>query len=713
MAGQVVHLKKAKSTKEIADEETELKNEMFRWADDVASKVIKAALEDAGLPFLDDLKDEELGSLDLTGQEYNPIIDEKTGARLSESIEEFAERLREKIEEPETVLRRLYKSALKKKWEEQKKEIPTDPTGTHYGKNYMVNRHGVWARLNAGGEDLYVWRRIVRTRIDPVALSHDTSPQRNWRHRYLVTDATGQLMVEIGNEHLAKKADHAIRTLMRRGVHVVETREARQHLATFLRYKPRDRIIRVPRTGWYEVKKDRWVFVLPTETLGNVGNVEIVLDDAITDDQYGLHRSGTSDQWRERVAAPLAGNSNVVLGVGTSLAGPLLPWADEPGGGFHSHGPAKTGKTLIGAVDQSVWGKPYRPGAGADAFGYTWESTANRLGERAVLRSDIGLYLDEIGMGDPKAISQAIYKLAGGLDKGRFGQAERDFNLLFLSTGELSLAEFLPNARAGQLVRFVDIPAVVQLESAFETIPKEEIAAAGTRFYSATNECHGCVGYDWLRHLVGLTPKGIKAELKRLRGAWLELPEVTEIASRAHPQVVSVVNRFALVAAALHMAIEAGILPWTIADVDTAIIACMKRWLQQRGNIDTAGELLREIERRRQTIAATIDDRFIHLEIKGRRLAPASAADQSKMDAEQQFDGYVKEYGEDGRILVWPDAWHRLWAGLDADAVKKHLRQAGLLIPGRDGDVPSLEKFESKAPPARFYVLAPAFLEPA
>jgi hypothetical protein len=139
MAGQVVHLKKAKSTKEIADEETELKNEMFRWADDVASKVIKAALEDAGLPFLDDLKDEELGSLDLTGQEYDPIIDEKTGARLSDAIEEFAE----KAQQPEKALRGLYKSALKKKWEEQKKEIPTDPTGTHYGKNYMVNRHGV------------------------------------------------------------------------------------------------------------------------------------------------------------------------------------------------------------------------------------------------------------------------------------------------------------------------------------------------------------------------------------------------------------------------------------------------------------------------------------------------------------------------------------------------------------------------------------------
>jgi uncharacterized protein (DUF927 family) len=709
MAGQVVHLRTPKSAEEIADEETKLKEKMLRWVDDIAGKVIAAARDDAGLPFLDNINDEALGSLDLNGQEYDPIVDEKTGARLSDAIEEFAEKLQEKIKEPEKVVRRLYMRALKAKWKEQKKEIPTDPTGKHYGKNYMVNRHGVWTRLNIGGADLYVWRRIVRTRIDPQALSRDTSPQRNWRHRYLVTDETGQFPVEIGNEHLARQANRAISILMRQGVHVVETREARQHLATFLRYKPRDRIIRVPRTGWYEVKRNRWVFVLPTETVGSVGNVDIVLDGEITADRYGFHRSGTSEQWREQVAVPLAGNSNVVLAVGSFLASPLLRWADEPSGGFHFHGRSKTGKTLACAVAQSIWGKPYRPGAGADGFGFTWESTANRLGERAVLRSDIGLYLDEIGMGDQRTISQAVYKLASGLDKGRFGQAERDFNLLFLSTGELSLAEFLANARAGQLVRFVDIPAVVQSESAFETIPKEEIAAAGTRFYSATNECHGCVGYDWLRHLAGLTPKGIKAELKRLRGAWLELPEVTEIASRAHPQVVSVVNRFDLVAAALHMAIEAGILPWTIADVDTAIIACMKRWLQQRGNIDTAGELLREIERRRQTIAATIDDRFIHLEIKGRRLAPASAADQSKMDAEQKFDGYVKEYGEDGRLLIWPDAWHRLWAGLDAAAVKKHLRQAGLLI-ADPSDAASLEKFKSKTPPARFYVLAKAFV---
>jgi uncharacterized protein (DUF927 family) len=326
-----------------------------------------------------------------------------------------------------------------------------------------------------------------------------------------------------------------------------------------------------------------------------------------------------------------------------------------------------------------------------------------------VLRSDVGLYLDEIGIGDQGAVAKAIYKLAGGLDRGRFGQAERDFNLLFLSTGELSLAEFLPNAREGQLVRLVDIPAVVQSASSFETIPGDNIAAAGKQFYAATSECHGCVGYDWLRHLVAFTPAKIKAELNQHRETWWALPEVMEIANRAHPQVISVVNRFALVAAALHMAIEAGILPWLGANTDAAVIVCMERWLKQRGNTDTAGELLREIKRRRQMLAATIGDRFIRLDVKGRRLVPASAADETKMGRAEQFDGYVKQ----GRILIRPEAWRRQWAGLDADAVREHLRRAELLIAGPDGDVPSLEKFRSKAPPARFYVLAPAFVEAA
>jgi hypothetical protein len=276
---------------------------------------------------------------------------------------------------------------------------------------------------------------------------------------------------------------------------------------------------------------------------------------------------------------------------------------------------------------------------------------------------------------------------------------------LYLSTGEKSLIELLPTAREGQLVRLADIPAEVQSNSAFETIPASGIKDAGEQYYQATKDYHGTVGYDWLRHLVALGPKRIQTELKQLRWTWRALREVAEIIGRAHPQVVSVVNRFALVAAALHMAAVAGLIPWRTADIDSGIIRCMTRWLRQRGNTDAVGELLREIERRRQMIAETIDDRFIDL-ADGRPLDPLDP------DQQQQFDGYIKQTQGGRRILIRPEAWQRLCNGLDADTVttvKKHLLKAGLLIPGRNGDVPSVEKIGGKS--QRLYVLAEPFIE--
>jgi hypothetical protein len=185
----------------------------------------------------------------------------------------------------------------------------------------------------------------------------------------------------------------------------------------------------------------------------------------------------------------------------------------------------------------------------------------------------------------------------------------------------------------------------------------------------------------------------------------LAQPAVAEIFARAHSQVVSVVNRFALIATTLAMAIEANILPWSQADTDAAIMACMQRWLPS--NIDAAAELLREIERRRRMFAATADDRFIRLSVEKRCLVPASAADQHKMERADEFDGFIKN----GHHLVTPEAWRRLWAGLNVEDVNKHLLTANLLVPDREGRVPSTEKYKSGAPAARFYVLAAAFID--
>ena len=710
----------ARSAEQIAVEESKHKAALLKWAVETADLVISAAIDDAALHFLegDSGDDEQSGSLDLTG-DYDPIIEIKTGSRLSEIIRQAAETFRAKTFRPsEGMLKRIYLDALKDRWKKHKEQgnkIPSEPVGKFDGRYpYMTNRHGVWVRLNTGGlDDLNVWRRIAKTCVEPEALSYDTTPQRNWKRRYLLTGETGQETVDIPAEHLGKDANRAINTLMRRGMHPVESRLARQHLARFLRLPPRKRIIRAPRTGWFEWR-GYWVFVLPDETLGAPDKMYIALDvdDTTRSGSHGLHRAGTSEQWRQQVALPLAKHSNVVLAVGTLLAGPLLRWADEPGGGFHFYGGSKVGKTLATVVGQSVWGKPFIPGSDtSNTFGYDWDSTSGRLEERAVLRNDIGLSLDGMEGGDAKAIASSIYTLASGQGRGRMGRREAVFNLMLVSSGEVSVAEFLDDPHVGQTVRLSDIPAEVEpgSGSAFEQFRPD---AAGKQFYPATREYHGAIGYDWLQYLVGQTPKKFQPRLNELCKVFLGQPAVAEILDRAHSQVISVIHRFALVAATLAMAIEANILPWSQVDTDAAIIACMRRWLNQRGNIDTAGELLREIERRRRMFAVTANDRLIHLDIVERQLVAASPADQRKMEAAERFDGFFKNGRaiDEGRVLLTPDAWRHLWAGLDLEAVKQHLLRRGLLIPGRDGKVPSAEKYKSGAPTARFYVLAAAFI---
>jgi hypothetical protein len=78
MAGEVVPLKQPSAD---ADKETKRKERLLKWRNDITERVLKAVREDIALQFLDSVDDEE--SLDLKG-EFNPIVDEKTGDRLTD-----------------------------------------------------------------------------------------------------------------------------------------------------------------------------------------------------------------------------------------------------------------------------------------------------------------------------------------------------------------------------------------------------------------------------------------------------------------------------------------------------------------------------------------------------------------------------------------------------------------------------------------------------
>jgi putative DNA primase/helicase len=415
----------------------------------------------------------------------------------------------------------------------------------------------------------------------------------------------------------------------------------------------------------------------------------------------------------------MAGNSNVYLCVGTMFAGPLLKFAYEPPGFFHLWGTSKIAKSLAGAIGQSVYGRPKVPGE-ADAFGASWIATAVGLERYAVLRSDVGAYLDEISEGSPKAIRPAVYGLANGSTKLRGTQditlrPMESFRILGISTGEPTMEGYLSSGGekvpAGLKVRLVDVPAEVQPDSAFETCPREQIEELGKRFYPLTLELHGAVGRDWLQYLVELGEKKIAASIQYHRNEWLKLPAVAAVRAKASIQVHSILNRFALVAAALRMGVEAKLLPWDTDLTDCGIAVCMTRWLTNRnGRLDLTGEVLGAVERIRTILAATIHGRFIHLRINSEgKLDYASPADATKRDTL----GYVKE----GRILVEPTAWrNELCAGYDPIKTAQHLKTENLLFEDEAGG--KLQRKEKvlrgdAVATSRFYVVSVDILNDA
>lgn len=604
--------------------------------------------------------------------------------------------------------------------------VRNDVPGTdikEYGPHGRTSSKGTFVKTSdyadGGGLDTLLtggWLRVAKDRIDPLAWSHEyglsrKTEKQNWRHHFVITERNGhQSPFELAREKLAGKGALAVKMLMKAGVHVVGREGVQDALVRFLRFKPKHEIVRMSRVGWAQVDK-HWIFVRPDEVITpqdmpQVRHTTYLLDSTAT--RHGLHVAGTEEGWKTEVAAPLQGNSNVALSFATFLGDPLLPFASEPGGGAHLHGRSTIGKTMASSIGQSIDGWPHE--TADDAFGVSWGGTEAGFDALAYERSDLGLALDEITLANPRTAEQIIYKVASGTKGPRakstgYLRETTHASLLILSTGEKSLAEFIgPSLQEGAKKRLVDIPAEVQPGSAFETIPRDQIHIESKRLFAAMKRHHGAIGLAWQRHLVQLGPDQIKVNFDQHRDTFLALPEVVAITERAHPQVRAVVNRFALYGAALRMAIEAGLLPWTMESADTGIVCCMQRWVAQRGNVDTAGEIVRAARQIELDLVEGLD-RFIAIHKVGKAWTAVTEADAIKQQTAKDFDGYLKP--DPDRILVRPEAWRRRCNGVDPSEIARHFQRRGVLIADGEG-VSKIEQVIGK--PDRFYVLLRASL---
>ena len=122
------------------------------------------------------------------------------------------------------------------------------------------------------------------------------------------------------------------------------------------------------------------------------------------------------------------------------------------------------GKTTCLQAAASVWGRGATPG-----YVRAWRATANGLEGAAAQSTDTVMVLDELGMVDARDAAQALYGLANGAGQatgGRDGSPRepKSWRVLFFSSGELPVDAKLSEtpgrkARAGQLVRLLDVPA--------------------------------------------------------------------------------------------------------------------------------------------------------------------------------------------------------------------------------------------------------------
>jgi putative DNA primase/helicase len=489
----------------------------------------------------------------------------------------------------------------------------------------------------------------------------------------------------------------------------------------FSRVTPTRRLQSVSRTGWHHMENGL-VFVLPNGSPVGPGSDRVIWLGNDSDEADAFGSRGTLAEWQQQVAALAIGNDRMAFCISTALASTLLEMTGEQSGGVHFNGKSRSGKSATLEVGCSTWGRSARGGIIVQ-----WRGTDNGLEGRASARCDLLLPLDEIGQADPRTVGDIVYMLfneAGKQRASRTGAARRlaVWRLMVLSTGETTLAAKMAEAgkrpMTGLEIRMVDVPADAGVgKGAFQDLhgfPNGQAFADHVRQVSATY--YGTAGSAFLSRLVSLRAENeehIRDWIAEQRKQFMR----DFVPTGADGQVLSVANRFALIAAAGEMATRFNVLPWPRGEAVRAAAACFRAWLRARGSVG-AGEDARAVTQVRAFIEQHGESRFTTLlpraEFDGSEEPVTGPTDNSASDthvaetfsAQTSGDstdlpadialestrvktinrvGYRKK-DSDGCWEYWflPESWKDVCLGLNPAVAAKAVEDAGFLRRGTD-----------------------------
>jgi uncharacterized protein (DUF927 family) len=446
-------------------------------------------------------------------------------------------------------------------------------------------------------------------------------------------------------------------------------RNAQRHLVSYLSgASVKWRVTTVMRTGWHHIG-DHSVFVLPEITIGPRGSETVILDGAA----HGPYEArGSLKDWQEGVGRLASGHALPVLAISAALSGPLLHLAGQEGGGVNFFGQSSRGKTTLLQTAASIWGRGSSPG-----YVRAWRATANGLEGAAASASDTALVLDELGQVEAREAAAALYSLSNGGGKVRASRdgamrEPKSWRVLTLSTGELSGEAKLSEdrgrkARAGQLVRLLDIPAERGFGAFDHAGPENDAGKLAKAFKQAAISAYGTAGPEFVRRLIDeqVTGENVRALIAEFVAA--------HVPAGADGQIDRAAQRLGLIAAAGELATLLGVTPWEEGEASAAAAWALEQWIGQRGGTEPA-ENRQAIEQVRLFIEAHGESRFEPLDDPGARPVSNRA-------------GWRKGEGQDREWLIPPETWRaEICNGLDPKLVARTLADAGMLKRGSDGN---------------------------
>jgi uncharacterized protein (DUF927 family) len=471
--------------------------------------------------------------------------------------------------------------------------------GKRYKLNYKNNiLYYEKEEKNESGDLVKSWKELCGY-IKPTHCTEDV----NGDHGLLVQIVTRKnKFVEcfFAREEIATEKD-TIKLLLKKGLSIPHLRDGLCYAINYYlnNYEPEFKAVGVDMVGW---QGDNTAYILPfvgeprncynTKQAGEKP-VEYILQQKSATPRV-LKKKGTLEEWKRTIGEVCRGNHLHTFAILVSLTAPALKLLNEEGGFFHYVGSTSIGKSTILHVAKSVWG--------FKDLG-SFRSTDNSLESICKNSNDGAMFLDELGEVNADDLFKIIYMMANGVTKGRAdknGNAKETsyFKVLVQSTGEIGveakLAEKKLQVKGGQLIRMAEIDADrgkgLNTFDVLNINPDTKEPFISGREQAEFLKTHADLNYgiiiDSFMQKVVERFNDYQEALKEAKAKWL----AHQLTGDEGVEIARMAKRFSTIFATGVIAVELGIIPHSVAEIDTCVEEVFTSWKDRFGT-DSSYEL--------------------------------------------------------------------------------------------------------------------------